>query len=152
MVSSTRTPSSGFRLSTGSALIPPAIAFVFDREGRSNKEIEDAERLGGVHFLHRRAFENYLLNPDAIAYSLNRHPPFSTNEAPKATTAAFSDWLSKHQLLPKYGTDGKRLDLVSDRRAEAASRPLLGPLGDEVGVSKDHALRRIDRVDPGEQI
>lgn len=100
------------RLSKGPALIPSAIAFVFDREGRSDKEIEDAKRLGGVHFLARRAFENYLLDPDAIAYSLNSHPPFSTGEAPKITTDGVKDWLTKHQLDSVYGTDGTSMDSV----------------------------------------
>ncbi len=100
------------RLSRGGALIPPAIAFVFDHDGRSDKEIEDAERLGGVHFLARRAFENYLLNAAAIAHCMNCHPPFSTNEAPKVTVDRVRDWIATHQLDPVYGTDGKTSDLV----------------------------------------
>ncbi len=50
-------------------------------------------------------------DPDAIAYSLNRHPPFSTDDA-KVTSATVSDWLKGHQLDPKYGTGAKTLDLV----------------------------------------
>ena len=60
-------------LSMGGALLPPAVLFLFDRDGRSEKEIEDAirESKGKVSFLKRRMFENYLLNPIAIAHLLN---------------------------------------------------------------------------------
>jgi uncharacterized protein with GYD domain len=56
------------KLSSGDALLPPALAFLFDRDGRSAKEITDMERAGkgAVRFLTRRMFENYLLNVKAI--------------------------------------------------------------------------------------
>jgi hypothetical protein len=61
------------RLSDGTALVPPAIAFSFDREGRTHKQIEDMERQskGRVHFLPRRTYENYLLDADAISAVLS---------------------------------------------------------------------------------
>ena len=48
--------------------MPPALAFSFDRDGRTEKEMADIRRRSGdrVHFLHRRMFENYLLDPEAI--------------------------------------------------------------------------------------
>lgn len=57
------------RLSKGKGLLPPAIGFIFDREGRSETEMEDLKREseGAVRFLSRRLYENYLLNPQAIA-------------------------------------------------------------------------------------
>src|SRR5262249_44633842 len=57
------------RLSKGQGLLPPAIGFIFDQEGRSETEQADLKRQSGgrVHFLPRRIYENYLLNAQAIA-------------------------------------------------------------------------------------
>jgi len=57
------------RLSEGGALLPPAIGFLLDVEGRSEKEQEDLRRESGgkVHFLPRRMYENYLVDAEAIA-------------------------------------------------------------------------------------
>src|SRR5439155_11899920 len=55
------------RLSGGRGLLPPAVGFIFDREGRSDGEREDLERYGSVSFLPRRMYENYLLNPTGVA-------------------------------------------------------------------------------------
>jgi len=57
------------RLSKGTALVPPALAFSFDRDGRSDQQIEDMERASKAkaHFLPRLTYENYLLHPKAIA-------------------------------------------------------------------------------------
>ncbi|MCH7480864.1 MAG: AAA family ATPase, partial [Chloroflexi bacterium] len=54
------------RLSESTALIPPAIGFIFDREGRSEEEILELKKLGNIHFLKRRMYENYLLNAEII--------------------------------------------------------------------------------------
>ena len=57
------------RLSHGRGLLPPAVGFIFDREGRNERERNDLvrESRGSAHFLPRRMYENYLLNPEAIA-------------------------------------------------------------------------------------
>jgi hypothetical protein len=57
------------RLSGGNALIPSALAFIFDREARTETEINDLIRQskGHIHFLNRRTYENYLLDMDGIA-------------------------------------------------------------------------------------
>lgn len=56
------------QLTKSNALIPPAIAFVFDREQRSEAERNDlTQRSGGkLKFLPRRMYENYLLAPEAL--------------------------------------------------------------------------------------
>jgi hypothetical protein len=61
------------RLSTANALLPPAIAFSFDREGRSQGEVDDLMRRGdqNVRFLTRKMYENYLIRPDAISTVLS---------------------------------------------------------------------------------
>jgi predicted ATPase len=69
------------RLSKSTALLPPAIAFVFDREDRSTQDIQDLEKRG-INFLPIRQFENYLIIPEAIAKHLQameecENPPFA---------------------------------------------------------------------------
>jgi energy-coupling factor transporter ATP-binding protein EcfA2 len=61
------------KLSMGDALLPPAVLFLFDRDGRSEQEIKDVVRKseGKIRFLPRRLYENYLLNPVAIARLYN---------------------------------------------------------------------------------
>lgn len=62
-------------LSNSTGLIPPAVGFVFDREGKSDTEINNAKERGRdrernvdrVQFLTRRMYENYLLVPEAVA-------------------------------------------------------------------------------------
>jgi hypothetical protein len=61
------------RLSEGSALVPPMVAILLDREGRSQ---EESERLinkcnGTLFLLDRPMLEDYILNADAIAAQLN---------------------------------------------------------------------------------
>jgi len=67
------------RLSTGQTLLPPAVGFIFDREKRSETEIENLSRQG-VSFLSRRLYENYLLNPQAIAHIMSNTEGFVVNE------------------------------------------------------------------------
>jgi energy-coupling factor transporter ATP-binding protein EcfA2 len=67
------------KLSASNSLIPPAIAFIFDREQRTQQEIQDLiDRSGGkLKFIHRRMYENYLLIPDAIQAVMSQLPSFS---------------------------------------------------------------------------
>jgi hypothetical protein len=63
---------------SGNSLIPPAIGFIFDAEGRTQQEKDDLQRRakGRLHFLRRRMYENYLLNPGAIAAVAANDPGF----------------------------------------------------------------------------
>jgi predicted ATPase len=60
-------------LSEAGALLPPAVGFVFDSEGRKQNEMADLEKESRnlVRFLPRVCFENYLLHPLAIAAVLS---------------------------------------------------------------------------------
>ncbi len=84
------------RLSRGKGIIPPALGFIFDREGRSEQDIRDIEResRGEVHFLPRKMYENYLLDPLAISEVMSdilhfRDIPITQEEV--------SDWMSKYR-------------------------------------------------------
>lgn len=61
------------RLSTSSALVPPMIAILLDKEGRKDEECKkiNAETQGAVVFLERRMLEDYVLIPGAIQAVLN---------------------------------------------------------------------------------
>ncbi len=61
------------RLTHSASLLPPAVAFVFDKDGRDDIERERIERAGNnlVRWLPRRMFENYLLDASAIAAVIN---------------------------------------------------------------------------------
>ena len=84
------------RLSRGGGLLPPAVAFIFDREGRTAAEQEDLLRRsqGIVYFIPRRMYENYLLNPAAIAAVTSdirgfRDTPVTEHEV--------QDWLDRNR-------------------------------------------------------
>src|ERR1043166_8553738 len=70
------------RLSAGPGILPPAIAFIFDREGRSEQGRADLKRQseGAVKFTARRMYENYLLNPQAIAEIVSAIENFSDQQ------------------------------------------------------------------------
>ena len=62
------------RLSGPSTLMPPALGFCLDSECMSDNDKQDLRRAsqGLVHFLPRRMYENFLLNPQAVAAVVNR--------------------------------------------------------------------------------
>jgi len=78
------------RLSRGSSLLPPALAFILDDECRNEQDKKELVRMSGglARFLPRRMFENYLLNPKGISAIANSIEGFSpqqiTEEAVKA--------------------------------------------------------------------
>ncbi len=86
------------RLSGGNALIPPAVAFSFDREGRDEKEIVDLHRQSKskVHFLPRRTYENYLIEVDALAAVI------SDEAAHPVSSSEISNWLHENGANPGY--------------------------------------------------
>jgi len=66
------------RLTTSSALLPPAFGFIFDTENLTQENITDIEREGTengiqqVVFIPRMMYENYLLHSEAIALILSK--------------------------------------------------------------------------------
>ncbi len=92
------------RLSAGRGLLPPAVGFIFDREGRRKREQEDLIRQAGseVHFLPRRMYENYLLNPAAIAAVANSIEGFVEDNSPAVTVKQVKDWLDRNSWRSPY--------------------------------------------------
>jgi predicted ATPase len=89
------------RLSGGASLLPPAVAFVFDREGRSESERSDIDRKSGglVHWLPLRMYENYLLESQSIASVINSA---DTARATPVTADEVRAWLEGHGGQRKY--------------------------------------------------
>lgn len=61
------------RLTESSALVPPMVAILLDKERRTKSECSriTKESAGVMHFLERTMLENYVLHPDAISAVLN---------------------------------------------------------------------------------
>ena len=89
------------RLSSASALVPPMVAILLDRELHTPEECAKLEKKSNLKFLERRMLENYVLIPDAIAYVLN-----SLGE--NVTVEKVSEILEKHGLTEE--TDFTKLD------------------------------------------
>lgn len=88
------------RLSRGRGLLPPAVGFVFDREGRTERERDDLIRESGgtVAFLPRRMYENYLLNPEAIAaVAAENIDGVVADPVEPVTTGRVAAWLDEHR-------------------------------------------------------
>jgi AAA15 family ATPase/GTPase len=89
------------RLTRGSGLIPPAIGFIFDREGRSQQDQQDLIRRSQdkLVFLPRRMYENYLLNPRAIVAVASQIEGFRDTSV---TPAEVEQWLECNRSDRKY--------------------------------------------------
>ncbi len=129
------------KLTQGKALLPPAIAFIFDRELRPEKDRIDLIRLSNkrVSFLSRRTYENYLLRPEAIATVLNKQPSFQ--EAPIHVTKV-QDWLQAHSTDEKYYRKAKTRSFPEDVDAPKLLSDLFSELsGNTLAYNKvQHSL------------
>jgi len=87
------------KLSQGGSLVPRAIGFSLDREGRSEAEMKEIQaKHSNIYFLPRRMFENFLLCPDAIANVLNSH--LATEH--HVTVDAVKKWIESYGSENKY--------------------------------------------------
>jgi hypothetical protein len=70
------------KLSAGTAILPKAIGFIFDRESRSPEKIAelDTQFKGKMRFLERRMFENYLLHAEAVANVVSKFGSLASKE------------------------------------------------------------------------
>jgi AAA domain, putative AbiEii toxin, Type IV TA system/AAA ATPase domain len=127
------------RLSSGSALIPPALAFSFDQEGRTQREMDDMGRRSGgrAHFLPRRTYENYLLDSEAISAVLQSS---GITKSPADVEA----WIAAHGVRREYCDAETMADHVDPRWPVVVNAPkLLNDLFDKLSVD---APLRYDKV------
>jgi predicted ATPase len=102
------------RLSQGGSLLPSAIGFFFDRETKTKTQRDDISRIiqqagSQIRFTGRRMYENYLLNPHAIAAVMSAIPDFRPTN-PIIAEAEVATWIDEHKLTfydtpPKAGED-----------------------------------------------
>ncbi len=87
------------KLSKGQSLIPPAIGFLLDREGKNGDERKDIKKRsdGKAKFINRRMYENYLINPKAIAYVINAtNLKYSEKEVKEITAKEIESWIENN--------------------------------------------------------
>lgn len=89
------------QLSSASALIPPAVGFLFDAEDRTEGQRADAVRRRDVRirFLNRRMIENYLLDETAI---LDMLQTIAGDLVGELSAVKISKWLEENTASPKY--------------------------------------------------
>lgn len=82
-------------------IFPDNIGYVFDRELHTPEKLTDLKRLkpNHIHFIERRMYENYLLNPNAIAAIANAVEGFSKSALTKHKVAK---WIEKNRRESKY--------------------------------------------------
>ncbi len=91
------------KLSGAHALVPPIVAVVLDREKLTEGEIQELSRSseGLLQLLPRRMYENYLLNPDAIAHVLNQEDAKRPESRP-VTREQVHEFLEHARTTRKY--------------------------------------------------
>ena len=101
------------KLSKGNAYLPPAVGFVFDRESRTETQMEDIKTRSqsSVRFLPRRMYENYLLAPTALTALINSLPDFSQTPI---TAEQVNAWLTSKGGSEKYLSPPKKSIAVTD--------------------------------------
>lgn len=110
------------RLSGATALLPPAIAFVFDSENRSEKQQADLKRRrsGHVHILPRRTYENYLLNSEAIATLMSQIEDFENTNG-EITVEQVQHWMDSNRWELRYfDSSGEQTEERWKREVNAA--------------------------------
>ena len=101
------------KLSKGDAYLPPAVGFVFDRESRTEAQMEDIKTRSqsSVRFLPRRMYENYLLVPTALTTLMNSLLDFSQTPI---TAEQVNAWLTSKGGGEKYLSPPKQSIAVTD--------------------------------------
>jgi energy-coupling factor transporter ATP-binding protein EcfA2 len=89
------------RLCQGRGLLPPALAFSFDREGRTEAERGELSKNSGglIHFIPRRTYENYLLNSKAVAVVLTEA---DKEHGPGTDEATVVKWIEENGRKKEY--------------------------------------------------
>ncbi|WP_416211698.1 ATP-dependent nuclease [Nostoc sp. DedQUE12b] len=98
------------KLTTGATLFPPAIAFIFDRESKTETKIQELEKRG-VSFLRLPMYENYLLYPEAISVVINEECTWL--ETPISITQ-IQEYIDKTKQEKSYLLQGVKREEVSN--------------------------------------
>lgn len=128
-------------------LIPDTLAFLFDREARSERDVADLERemKGKIAFLPRYCFENYLLDAEIIAEALKDQ----TGLAETAFDAAkIEAWWAEHAIEAAYWPKDTRPKPITDDtwRADINAAKLLSEMVDSLSGGKAQYRKTVDSV------
>ncbi len=109
-------------LTASGSLIPPAIAFILDTECYSQQKLDDIKRLskGLAVFLPRRMYENYLVNPAAIAAVASRIEGFRAQPVTTEEVRAAIDARRGERRYYCIDDPNERVDEMWSRRIDAA--------------------------------
>ncbi|MFI5109206.1 MAG: ATP-dependent endonuclease [Terriglobales bacterium] len=104
------------RISQSSTLLPPAVAFILDRECRTAQQLTELRRISSnlAFFLPRRMYESYLLCPEAIAAVANEVDGFRQERITVEEVRGLID--QKRQEIRYYcpGTTEVPVDWIRD--------------------------------------
>jgi hypothetical protein len=135
------------QFSKSNALIPPAIAFVFDREQRTEAERTDlaSRTLGKVRFLPRRMYENYLLIPEAIQAVLSALPSF---QGASLTAERVKEWLETNGGKRTYIDEpSERINITSKTWLEKVNgAKLLHDLFAQLSENREEYRKTVNSV------
>jgi hypothetical protein len=122
-------------LTKGASLLPPALAFILDQECRDEDAKKELNKLSGnlARYIPRRMYENYLLNPEAIAEVANhiegfRPSPLERYEVEKAIKTKMED--------PTYYCDRVRPESSTDQVKSVDSARILEELFSELSETR----------------
>jgi hypothetical protein len=89
------------RVAKSCSLVPSAIAFILDREKRSQQERDDLERIKeySIRFIPRRTYENYLIAPGAIHAIINNT---KDDNIKKLSIEDIVKYISENKNNPEY--------------------------------------------------
>jgi hypothetical protein len=89
------------RLSHSNSLLPPALGFILDDEGRTDPEKAELQRRSGnrLYLTPCKMFENYLLHPEAITALINK---IDTERPHPVTEEMVQEWLDSNAQEDKY--------------------------------------------------
>ncbi|MBE8996740.1 AAA family ATPase [Nostoc sp. LEGE 12447] len=114
------------KVSNKESLFPPAIGFVFDKEGKTKEQCIELEKRSEncrymeklkhkpITWLTRTMYENYILHPEALVYVINKELQTATvsrdvNELPREsiTTEKLEMWL-RDKINKEFQSNNKR--------------------------------------------
>jgi hypothetical protein len=88
------------RLSTIGGIMPRTCGFIFDKEGKNDRDIQNLRKINAsTLFLSKRMIENYVFSIEAILYVMNLIDP---KGFPGAKQESLSAWLDTNKWNKKY--------------------------------------------------
>ena len=122
-------------LAKGASLIPPALAFIFDDEDRTETTKNDLIRASKnlAHFLPKRMYENYLLNPEAIAATASAIEHFRPDPLTAGEVLAA---IEKKLAVREYYSSPEKMKTPDDRLRNVDAARVLSEIFSEFSETR----------------